>query len=195
MEFKSCSVDIMNRNSLKVLAVSGSPRAESNTDKIIESVLKGAEDAGHETEFIKLNALNFSPCQACDDCRTEPGKRCKLNDDGVEVLRKTEECDVLIFGSPIYMGGISAQAKAYIDRWYSFKDKNRISELEGDRKVLGVYAQGAKDGTYYRLFETNERLFNSNNFAYLGTLVTPDYEVPEKGSDLLKKAFSIGLNF
>lgn len=154
----------------------------------------GAKDAGHKTEFIKINDLDFSPCQACDECRSAPGKRCKLKDDGAEVLRKTEECDVLIFGSPIYMGGISAQAKAYIDRWYSFKDKNRISELEGDRKVVGVYSQGAKDGTYYRLFETNERLFNSNNFAYEGTLVTPEYKVPEKGGELLKNAFSMGLN-
>ena len=184
----------MNSNRLKVLAVSGSPRAESNTDKIIEAVLKGAEDAGHITEFIKLNEIDISPCQACDDCRSAPGRRCKLEDEGAEVLRKTEACDVLVFGSPIYMGGISAQAKAYIDRWYSFKDENRISELEGDRKAIGVYAQGAKDGTYYRLFETNERLFNSNNFAYLGTLVTPNYEVPEQGGSLLKKAFSMGLS-
>lgn len=184
----------MSSNKLKILAISGSPRPDSNTDIIIESILNGAKDAGHSTEFIKLNDLDFSPCQACDDCRIAPGKRCKLKDEGVEVLRKTEECDVLIFGSPIYMGGVSAQAKAYIDRWYSFKDKNRISELVGDRRVIGVYSQGAKEGTYHRLFETNERLFNSNNFAYLGTLVTPDYKVPEKGGKLLKKAFSMGLN-
>lgn len=184
----------MSTNKLKVLAISGSPRPESNTDLIINSIIKGAEDAGHSTEFIKLNELNVMPCQACDDCRSAPGKRCKLDDDGAKVLQKTEECDVLIFGSPIYMGGISAQAKAYIDRWYSFKDKNRISEFEGDRRVIGVYAQGAKDGKYHRLFESNERLFNSNNFAYLGSLVSPNYEVPEKDSQLLKKAFSLGLN-
>ncbi|MDX2415453.1 MAG: flavodoxin family protein [Bacteroidales bacterium] len=183
----------MGQTRLKVLAVSGSPREQSNTDLIIESVLSGALDAGHSTEFIKLNLLNFSPCQACDDCRARPGARCKLKDDGSRILKLTEECDVLVFGSPIYMGGVSAQAKAYIDRWYSFKDKNRISELKGDRKVVGVYAQGAKDGTYHRLFESNERLFNSNNFAYLGTLVTPDYKVPRAGDDLLKKAYSVGL--
>ena len=184
----------MSEKKLKVLAISGSPRTDSNTDKIISSIIQGAEEAGHSTEFIKLNELNVSPCQACDDCRSAPGKRCKLKDDGAEILRKTEECDVLFFGSPIYMGGVSAQTKAYIDRWYSFKDKNRISELEGDRKVIGVYAQGAKDGTYHRLFESNERLFNSNNFAYLGSLVSPNYEVPENGGKLLKKAFSMGLN-
>ncbi|MEE4114761.1 MAG: flavodoxin family protein [Marinilabiliaceae bacterium] len=184
----------MGHQKLRVLAISGSPRTESNTDRIIKSVLSGAEDAGHETQFIKLNELNFSPCQACGDCRLSPGARCKLTDDGRKVLDLTEQCDVLIFGSPIYMGGISAQAKAYIDRWYSFKDENRISELVGDRKVIGVYAQGAKDGTYHRLFETNERLFNSNNFAYLGSLVAPDYMVPEKGDDLTKKAYAMGLS-
>lgn len=184
----------MSTDKVKVLAISGSPRSESNTDLIINAIIKGAKEAGHDTEFIKLNELNVRPCQACDDCRSAPGKRCKLDDDGAIALRKTEECDVLIFGSPIYMGGISAQAKAYIDRWYSFKDINRISELERDRRVIGVYSQGAKDGTYHRLFETNERLFNSNNFAYMGSLVTPNYEVPEQGGKLLEKAFNIGLN-
>lgn len=184
----------MNPNKLKILAISGSPRSESNTDRIIKAILEGAGDAGHSSEFIKLNELNLMPCQACNDCRKEAGNRCHLDDDGTSILRKTEECDVLVFGSPIYMGGISAQAKAYIDRWYSFKDKNRISELEGDRRVIGVYAQGARDGTYHRLFESIERLFNSNNFAYLGTLVSTDYQVPLKGSQLLKKAYSIGIS-
>ena len=36
----------------------------------------------------------------------QPGARCKLKDDGGKVLDKTEECDVLIFGQPIYMGGV-----------------------------------------------------------------------------------------
>ena len=183
----------MGQAVLKVLAISGSPRKESNTDKIINAMLEGAKDAGHSTEFIKLNELSISPCQACDECRSKPDARCKLKDDGRKILDLTEECDVLLFGSPIYMGGISAQSKAYIDRWYSFKDANRISELKGDRRVIGVYAQGAKDGVYHRLFESNERLFNSNNFAYMGTLVSTDYKIPEEGDDLLKKAFSTGL--
>lgn len=182
----------MELHKLKVLAVSGSPRKESNTDKIIGAVLRGAEDAGHHTEFIKLNDLTISPCQACGYCRENPDNWCKLKDDGAVILEKTIDCDVLVFGSPIYMGGISAQAKAYIDRWYSFKDINRVTKLDRDRRVIGVYAQGAKDGTYYRLFETNERLFNSNNFAYLGTIVATDYSVPQEGDDLLKRAYSLG---
>ncbi len=179
---------------LKVLAVSGSPREESNTDKIINAFLKGAEEAGNLTEFIKLNDYNISPCQACNHCREVPGRWCKLEDDGKKILDKTLECDVLVFGSPIYMGGISAQAKAYIDRWYSFKDINRITKLDRDRKVIAIYAQGAKDGTYHRLFESNERLFNSNNFLYLGSLVTPEYKVPEEGGALLRKAYQMGFN-
>ena len=178
----------------KVLAVSGSPREDSNTERIIFSVLRGAEDAGCSTEFIKLNDFNVTPCQACGYCREKPENKCKLEDDGSKILEKTLECDVLVFGSPIYMGGISAQAKAYIDRWYSFKDANRITKLDRDRKVLGVYAQGAKDGSYHRLFETNERLFNSNNFAYLGSLVAPDYIAPKIGDELLIKAYDLGLS-
>jgi multimeric flavodoxin WrbA len=175
-----------------VLGISGSPRNDSNTDRMVKTILRGASDAGHDTEFIKLNDLDFSPCQACNYCREKDDRKCKLTDDGAAVLDLTTDCDVLVFGSPIYMAGVSAQAKSYLDRWYSFKDANRITKFKRDRKVIGVYAQGAKDGTYHRLFESNERLFNSNNFLYLGTLVAPDYMVPEEGGSLLKKAYDMG---
>jgi multimeric flavodoxin WrbA len=182
----------MSNVKLKVLAVSGSPRKESTTDIIIKVLLAGAEEAGHSTEFIKLNELDLTPCQACGFCREAPQNWCKLEDEGSLLLEKTRECDVLVFGSPVYMGGVSAQAKAYLDRWYSFKDSNKITKLDRDRRAIGVYAQGAREGTYYRLFETNERLFNSNNFAYLGTLVATDYKVPAEGDPLLKRAWTIG---
>ena len=182
----------MKNDKLKILAVSGSPRKESSTDIIIRALLVGAEQAGHITEFVKLNDLDISPCQACGYCREARENWCKLEDEGSILLKKTVECDVLIFGSPVYMGGVSAQAKTYLDRWYSFKDGNKITKFDRDRRVIGVYAQGAKDGTYYRLFENNERLFNTNNFAYLGTLAATDYQIPSENDPLLKRAWSIG---
>jgi len=178
---------------MKVLGISGSPRKNSNTDILVKAVLRGAGEAGHDTEFIKLNDIDMQACQACDYCRESSERRCKLEDEGSSVLDRTMDCDVLVFGSPVYMAGLSAQAKAYIDRWYSFKDSNRITKIKGNKKVIGIYAQGAKDGTYHRLFETNERLFNSNNFEYLGTLVSTEYRVPEEGSDLFEKAYQAGI--
>lgn len=176
----------------KVLGVSGSPRLNSNTDIMVQEILKGARDAGHETNFVKLNDLEIKGCQACGYCREDVTNKCKIVDAGYKLLEMTIDCDVLVFGSPVYMGGISAQAKLYIDRWYSFKDCNRITKLTRDRRVIGVYAQGAKLGKFNRLFETNERLFNSNNFGYLGTIVAPDYMVPAEGDEIMKLAYKMG---
>jgi multimeric flavodoxin WrbA len=177
---------------LKVLGVSGSPRPESNTDILVNEVLKGARDAGHQTTFVKLNDLQIKGCQACGYCREKETNKCKIFDDGYRLLEMTIDCDVLVFGSPVYMGGISAQAKLYIDRWYSFKDANRITKLTKERRVIGVYAQGAKTGKFNRLFETNERLFNSNNFGYIGTIVAPEYMVPKEGDEVMIEAYKTG---
>jgi multimeric flavodoxin WrbA len=176
----------------KVLGVSGSPRPVSNTDIMVKEVLKGASDAGHLTTFVKLNDLQIKGCQACGHCREDVNNKCKIIDDGYNLLEMTIDCDVLVFGSPVYMGGISAQAKLYIDRWYSFKDCNRITKLNSDRRVIGVYAQGGKLGKFNRLFETNERLFNSNNFGYLGTIVAPEYTVPANGDEIMNLAYRLG---
>lgn len=116
----------------KVLGVSGSPRLTSNTDIIVNEVLKGARDAGHKTTFVKLNDLEIKGCQACGHCRESVTNKCRIKDDGYKMLEMTLDCDVLVFGSPVYMGGISAQAKLYIDRWYSFKDANRITKLTSE---------------------------------------------------------------
>lgn len=176
----------------KVLGVSGSPRSVSNTDIMVKEVLKGARDSGHQTTFIKLNDLNIKGCQACGYCREKPTNKCKLLDDGYDLLEMTIDCDVLVFGSPVYMGGVSAQAKLYLDRWYSFKDINRITKLTKDRRVIGVYAQGAKQGSFNRLFEANERLFNSNNFGYMGTIVAPEYLEPKEGDEVMTLAYKYG---
>lgn len=49
---------------MKVLGVVGSPRKEGNTDILVEETLRGAKEAGRETEKVFLNDLRISPCQS-----------------------------------------------------------------------------------------------------------------------------------
>ncbi|MCD6237473.1 MAG: flavodoxin family protein, partial [Thermoplasmata archaeon] len=39
---------------MKIVGICGSPHPDGNTGKLIKMVLKGAESAGAETEFISL---------------------------------------------------------------------------------------------------------------------------------------------
>ncbi|HJJ39255.1 MAG TPA: flavodoxin family protein, partial [Methanocorpusculum sp.] len=53
---------------MKILAVSGSPRKNGNTETLLASFLKGAEEAGAETRVVRLAEIPFKNCKGCNAC-------------------------------------------------------------------------------------------------------------------------------
>ena len=53
------------KETMRILAVNGSPRKGGNTQVLLEAVLDGIRGAAHEIEVIRLNDLSFRPCQNC----------------------------------------------------------------------------------------------------------------------------------
>ena len=94
---------------MKAIAVNGSPRKGWNTDMLLQQALKGAADAGAETELIQLSDLKFSGCRSCFACKragAETG-RCMWKDDLQPVFDKMLAADAVFMGSPIYLGNVS----------------------------------------------------------------------------------------
>ena len=48
---------------MKAIFINGSPRKNKNTAQMLESAMKGAQEAGAETELIHLYGLNYKGCQ------------------------------------------------------------------------------------------------------------------------------------
>jgi len=99
---------------VKILGLAGSPRRGGNTETLLDRALAGASSAGAQAEKVVLNRLKMRPCQECGSCNTTGV--CKMQDDMQGVYAKLEEADGIILASPIFFMGISAQAKAMIDR-------------------------------------------------------------------------------
>ena len=54
---------------MKITAFNGSPRAEKgNTNLVVEEFLRGAREAGADTENISLAKMNIKPCINCFTC-------------------------------------------------------------------------------------------------------------------------------
>ncbi len=111
--------------SKRVLILSGSPRKNGNSDLLCDEFMKGAIEAGHQVEKIRVAEKNIGYCRACYGC-TGTGV-CVIKDDMAEVLQKMIDCDVLVLASPVYFYSIDAQLKAVIDRsvarWLEVKAK------------------------------------------------------------------------
>jgi len=136
---------------MKILAISCSPRSDGNTVAMLEEVLGAAQEAGAEVELYSVAERDIQPCDGCWTC-VETG-RCHRDDDTEALLEKMLTADGIVFGVPVYFHGMSAQAKAIIDRTISLNTPERSLT----NKVLGVVAsagslgliQVLKDFTYY----------------------------------------------
>ena len=103
---------------MKALAINGSPRKGWNTDMLLQQALKGASNAGAQTELIQLSDLTFSGCRSCFACKragAETG-RCMWKDDLQPVLDKILSADAVFMGSPIYLGNVSGMMYCLMER-------------------------------------------------------------------------------
>ena len=98
----------------KVLVITTSLRARSNSDRLAEELIRGAADAGHDVERISLKGKEIRFCIGCLACQKT--QKCVLKDDAVEIAEKVKNADTLVFATPIYYYEMSGQMKTLLDR-------------------------------------------------------------------------------
>ena len=96
-----------------VVGICGSPRAQA-TEYILKEALHMLQEKGFETRFWTVRGKHIEFCTHCNYCLKN--KECALKDDMQELYTLLKEADGLIFATPVYNGGISAQTKAVMDR-------------------------------------------------------------------------------
>jgi multimeric flavodoxin WrbA len=184
---------------LKVLGIAGSPRRAGNTDLLLAEVMKGTASRWAEVKTIILSNLEIAPCQHCDAC-LETG-RCKIEDDMQMVYDELEQADRIVLASPIQFMGVTAQAKAMIDRCQALWARKYVLNRPplGDRRERKGLFVSVGGRTVANLFEpalvTVKSLFRVLDITYAGELVFP--RVDEKGDitnnpDALNQAFLVG---
>lgn len=97
---------------MKILAIGGSMREDSNTNKLVQKVAQAAQK---EFEYIDLGKLEIKPCTGCLACMMNEGKCC-IDDDMTALYDKMLDADAFVFGSPTYYLNVSGAVKNLIDR-------------------------------------------------------------------------------
>jgi multimeric flavodoxin WrbA len=125
---------------MKIIGICGSPKGKNSTTRFaLEKALEAAGKQGVATQMLELKDYQFSGCQDCGACRKE--LTCSLDDDFKHTLLpllQEEDIKGMIYASPVYFGGVTAQMKAFIDRCVSFRRNGFV--FEG--RVAGVLTVG-----------------------------------------------------
>jgi len=106
----------MQRGSqMKVIGIKWKPPEKaSNTLKLVQGVLDGAKEEGAKTEVVDICKLHIEFCTGCTSCFATG--ECVYDDDVAVLLEKIQDADGVVIGSPVYIDGVTAQLKRWIDR-------------------------------------------------------------------------------
>ncbi len=131
---------------MNILILNGSPRKNGNTVQALNALKVGLEKH-HQVETVNVVNLKLRGCIACDGCKSNGGN-CVLLDGGAELMNQVAAADLIVFGTPVYWWGISAQLKLALDKFYS-KDE----EFHQAHKKIGIISVGGAelDDPEYRL--------------------------------------------
>lgn len=133
---------------MHILFILGSPRQKGNSETLARAVAAGIQQHPAATlEFIRLNDLRISPCQGCGGCNQT--STCVIDDDMTSLYAKIDACDHLILVSPIYFYGLSAQCKAFVDRFQARWARKYLSGIRfrlDDRRKGFLLSTAATDG-------------------------------------------------
>jgi len=177
---------------MKVLGIVCSPRKGGNTEILIEEALAGAREAGAQTEIVLVSGKNIAPCDACSSCR-KTGE-CHIKDDMQPIYQQLEMADGIIFGTPVYLCNVSAQAKIIMDRTFLFRGDWRLkgkvaAPIIAVRRVGG----GLTRSLLYHYIVTNKMIAAQGSIGYgsqKGDVRTG--EGNDTGSSALEDARNVG---
>jgi multimeric flavodoxin WrbA len=102
-----------------ILSLTASPIKDGSTDILLHEISRGIATAVKTDEriteqFVRLNDFHGLPCQACG--KSPEPDYCFYHDDIYSLYQALIDCDIVLFGSPIYFDTVSSQAKIFIDR-------------------------------------------------------------------------------
>ncbi|WDP90283.1 MAG: flavodoxin family protein [Desulfobacter sp.] len=176
---------------MKILCLQGSARKKGNTAQALKWAEEELTAMGHEVENIYLTAKELKGCLGCAACKKKPEEvGCVQKDDIPGILEKMVDAQAVIFASPLYFWGVTAQLKAVIDRTYSlytrYHEPGHASLVEGQRQALLMTGAGPWDNNAEAAFTAFSRIQKPHKSVHPGDLFLDKCTTPGDMDDQIK---------
>lgn len=176
---------------MKVIGIACSPLARSSSLKAVEEFLRGAAEAGHETELIKLGD-DLKGCTGCQGCKQENSGFCVQKDVLSRYFELLPEAGAVVVGAANYMGWPMGQAWTFMNRHYCVANgggPERTFKIEAGKRLFTFFAQGNPDEEFYvKNYEVLCKPFENYGFKTEMPVVLTRVNAEEK----LELAYAMG---
>ena len=173
---------------MKILVITGSPRKNGNSNTLASEFIRGASEAGHSVQRFDAGNAEVHPCIPCNSCGMDGP--CVFEDDFLKVREHVIDADMVVFATPMYYFGFSAQLKAVIDRFYAINGKIHVHKKAA---LLMTYADSA-DRKARPIKAHYEELLHYLGWEDAGQVIAPGVwtEGSVKGTEYPRKAYELG---
>lgn len=176
---------------MKIVILEGSPNRRGSSNMLVEKFKMGAEEAGHDTIVISAAHSEINPCIGCISCGYDGP--CVQRDDMEGIKTEILRADMVVFVTPLYYYGMSAQLKILVDRFCAFNGSIQRKHM---KSALIAAAWNDDDWTMEALKVHYKTLVRYLNFKDQGMVLGVGCGTPSmtKKSMFLQAAYNLGKN-
>lgn len=174
---------------MKIVILQGSPNINGSTAILTDEFARGAREAGHSVERIDVTRADVAPCTGCVRCGYEGP--C-IQHDGMDAVRPSIlSADMVVFATPLYYYGMTAQLKAVLDRFCSANASIAHCSLKA---ALLAVAWNADDWTFDALVAHYRTIVRYLHMEDVGMVLGYGCGTPgmTKRTDAPRQAYELG---
>ena len=176
---------------MKIIILEGSPNRDGSSNMLAGEFAKGAQEAGHTVEAVDAAHSRVSPCSGCIACGYDGP--CAQKDDMEQIKTMILGADMLVFVTPLYYYGMSAQLKILVDRFCAFNGRIQAKHM---RSAMLAAAWNNDGWTMDALAAHYQTLVRYLNFQDQGMVLGTGCGTPSmtRNSIFPKMAYRMGRN-
>ena len=151
---------------MKIVVLKSSGNTHGSSNMLADEFIRGAKESGHTVTEIDVAHANVKPCTGCVACGYEGA--CVQRDDMNSIRQTILGSDMIVFVTPLYYYGFSAQLKTVIDRFCAFNFSLTNKQM---KSVLVSAAWNADDWTFEALETHYKTLVRYLHFKDCGSIL------------------------
>jgi multimeric flavodoxin WrbA len=108
----------------RVLCIAGSPRRNGNSDRLLDALVLGVEEAGGIAIRLVARDAGVNYCRGCNACSADGV--CIQRDGMDSVYRELDAADAIAIATPVFFATVPAVLKTLLDRCQPYWAKRYV---------------------------------------------------------------------